>query len=98
MFWLPEADHRVVRRAYSASDFALIVDRHAPAAGAELVAQRYGSVPIARATGGHLDTIVDADAALRTGSGFLFKAEGSEDLLGPCAAPSRLTVLRVSEN
>ena len=37
-----------------------------------LIAQRYGALPVARATGGLVDTIVDCDAKLETGTGFLF--------------------------
>ena len=39
-----------------------------------MYAQRYGALPVAHATGGLVDTIVDCDAKLETGTGFLFEA------------------------
>jgi starch synthase len=38
----------------------------------QMYAQRYGAFPVAHATGGLRDTVVDCDAALETGTGFLF--------------------------
>jgi starch synthase len=38
-----------------------------------MMAMRYGCVPLARATGGLQDTIVDADQDAANGTGFLFK-------------------------
>jgi starch synthase len=48
----------------------------------QLYAQRYGALPVARATGGLVDTIVDCDAQLETGTGFLFEGEDDTALLG----------------
>jgi starch synthase len=45
-----------------------------------MYAQRYGALPVAHATGGLYDTIVDCDAKLETGTGFLFE-EASVDAL-----------------
>jgi len=39
-------------------------------------------LPVARATGGLLDTIVDCDAKLETGTGFLFQDATADALLG----------------
>jgi len=47
-----------------------------------LFAQRYGAVPIAYASGALVDAIVDADAELETGTGFLFDSLEPEALLG----------------
>jgi starch synthase len=38
-----------------------------------MYAQRYGALPVANATGGLVDTIVDCDSKLETGTGFLFE-------------------------
>ena len=40
------------------------------------------ALPVAHATGGLVDTIVDCDAKLETGTGFLFEDETAEALLG----------------
>lgn len=70
------------RRLVAAADLALFCPRRAPCGQGPMVAQRYGAVPIARAVGGLVDTIVDCDASLETGTGFLFDDESDEALLG----------------
>lgn len=70
------------RRLYAAADLALFAPRHAPSGQPQLVAQRYGALPVARAVGGVVDAVVDCDAALGTGTGFLFDDESEEALLG----------------
>lgn len=69
---LEARDASVVRRLHAAADLALVVPRHAPCETAQLVAQRYGALPVAYAAGTVTDTVVDSDAALETGTGFLF--------------------------
>jgi starch synthase len=71
----PEA---TVHRVLAAADFALVPSRYEPCGLVQLYAQRYGALPVAHATGGLIDTIVDCDARLETGTGFLF-----EEVSGP---------------
>lgn len=78
----PRAEDTDLRRALAAADFALTVRGHAPAAPLELAAQRYGALPIAAAGGGTSDAVVDIDAELETGTGFLYQLEGADGLLG----------------
>jgi starch synthase len=73
------------RRLAAAADIALVVTRGAPAETAHLVAQRYGALPVALAAGTCLDGIVDADAELETGTGFLFDDAEPAALLGAVA-------------
>jgi starch synthase len=75
-------DDVAVRRLYAAADIALVVPRDAPSETAQLVAQRYGALPVAHAAGALLDTVVDCDAALETGTGFLFDALEPRALVG----------------
>jgi starch synthase len=49
-----------------------------------MVALRYGTPPIVRATGGLRDTVVDATANPRSGTGFWFEAPTAEALVGAC--------------
>jgi len=65
-------DHGALRRLYAAADLALVVPREVPCEAAQLVAQRYGALPVAYAADAVADTVVDVDAALETGTGFLF--------------------------
>ena len=66
----PEA---VVHRLFSAADVVLVPSRFEPCGLVQQYAQRYGALPVARATGGLVDTVVDCDAKLETGTGFLFE-------------------------
>jgi starch synthase len=68
--------HRIVAGA----DMVIVPSRYEPCGQMQQCGQRYGSVPIARATGGLLDTIVDCDAALETGTGFLFDDPTPQDI------------------
>jgi starch synthase len=63
----------VAHRLLAAADFVLLPSRFEPCGLVQLYAQRYGALPIAHATGGLVDTIVDCDAQLETGTGFLFE-------------------------
>jgi len=69
-------------RLFAAADLVLIPSRYEPCGLVQLYAQRYGALPVACATGGLSDTIVDADAALETGSGFLFDKPTAVALTG----------------
>ncbi|RPI36431.1 MAG: glycogen synthase GlgA [Nitrospiraceae bacterium] len=57
---------------YAGSDFFLMPSQYEPCGLGQLIAMRYGTVPIARKTGGLADTIQDYDHLRHTGSGFLF--------------------------
>jgi starch synthase len=53
-----------------------------PCGHIELVAQRYGALPVAEALGGIPDVVVDMDAELETGTGFTYDRESDDALLG----------------
>jgi starch synthase len=75
----PEA---LVHRLFAAADLVLVPSRFEPCGLVQLYAQRYGALPVARATGGILDTVVDCDARLETGTGFLFDDPTVDALVG----------------
>ncbi|MEO7113667.1 MAG: glycogen/starch synthase [Polyangiaceae bacterium] len=70
----------LVHRIFAGSDFVVVPSRYEPCGLVQLYAQRYGAAPIAHATGGLVDTVVDADAKLETGTGFLFEEATAEAL------------------
>lgn len=76
------ASEAVVHRIFAAADIVLVPSREEPCGLVQMYAQRYGAVPVAHATGGLIDTIVDCDAKLETGTGFLFDRPSPEALLG----------------
>jgi starch synthase len=59
-------DDQLARRLYAAADFLLMPSRYEPCGLGQMIAQRYGTLPIVRATGGLVDTVADG----RTG--FMF--------------------------
>ena len=74
----PEA---TVHRLFAAADLALVPSRFEPCGLVQMYAQRYGALPVARATGGLVDTVIDCDAALETGTGFLFQEADVDSLV-----------------
>lgn len=60
------------RRIFAASDFLLMPSRYEPCGLSQMYAQRFGSLPIARCTGGLADTIEDGV------TGFLFRGTTAE--------------------
>ncbi len=71
-------DAALSRRIYAGADMMLIPSRYEPCGLVQMIAMRYGCVPIARATGGLRDTI--RDASLPKGTGFLFDAANGREL------------------
>ncbi len=64
-------DARLARRMYAGGDILLMPSRYEPCGLAQMIAMRYGCLPLARATGGLNDTITD-DPSGKTSTGFLF--------------------------
>lgn len=66
-------DAALARRIYGGSDIILIPSRYEPCGLTQMIGMRYGCVPLARATGGLKDTIIDYHSNRREQStGFLF--------------------------
>jgi starch synthase len=66
-----EANEAMEHRLLAAADLLVVPARHVPCGSLQLMGQRYGAVPVVCASGGHLDTVVDCDPGLTTGTGFL---------------------------
>ncbi len=75
-------DEALSRRIYAGSDLLLMPSRYEPCGLAQLIALRYGTLPVVRRTGGLADTVRDADDDPGRGNGFLFEAASPEALLG----------------
>ena len=72
-------DEGLSHRIYAGSDIMLIPSRYEPCGLTQMIAMRYGCVPVARATGGLVDTIRDIDLD-RKGTGFLFPVPSASSL------------------
>jgi starch synthase len=65
-------EESLAHRIYAGSDFFLMPSRYEPCGLGQLIAFRYGCIPIARKTGGPVDTIRDYKPLTSEGTGFLF--------------------------
>lgn len=74
-------DSLLARRLYGGADMLLMPSRYEPCGMAQMIALRYGCLPVARSTGGLKDTICD-DPTLKQGTGFLFDEASPEALIG----------------
>ena len=72
-------NHDLARKIYAGSDFFLMPSKSEPCGLAQMIASRYGTVPIVRATGGLRDTI--SDCTIGVGNGFVFEDYNANELL-----------------
>jgi starch synthase len=79
---LKDSSDAARRRVLAASDFALCLDGSALTPASLQAAQRYGAVPICLGEGPVPDALVDCDAELETGTGFLFDTADAAGLIG----------------
>lgn len=78
----PRFDESLARRVYAGSDAFLMPSRYEPCGLGQLIAMRYGSVPIGRRTGGLTDSIFDLDEHPESPTGFLFDEFSSPGFAG----------------
>lgn len=72
--FLPELS----RKIYAASDMFLMPSKSEPCGLSQMIALRYGSIPIVRETGGLKDSIIDSGD--NEGNGFTFKSYDAGDM------------------
>ena len=74
-------DDRLAHMIEAGSDMFLMPSRFEPCGLNQMYSLRYGTVPIARKTGGLADTIADYDEAKAKSTGFLFEDYSGAELL-----------------
>ncbi len=76
-----DGNEALAHRALAGSDLVLVPPQQAPGGSLQMRAHRYGALPIGHAHGAVADTVVDCDAKLSTGTGFLFTSAEDEAML-----------------
>ncbi len=71
----------LAQRIYAASDIFLMPSLYEPCGIGQLIAMRYGAVPVVRATGGLMDTVQPYDKSRGTGNGFTFPNYNAHELM-----------------
>ena len=77
-------DRNLARRMYAGADGFLMPSRFEPCGTGQMIALRYGTPPIVRATGGLRDTVLDVTADPERGTGFVFEGESPAALVDAC--------------
>ncbi len=74
LIWLP-FDQKKESLLYAAADLFLLPSNHEPCGINQLIAMRYGCIPVVREIGGLYDTVEDFNPTTGKGTGFTFKTE-----------------------
>lgn len=74
--WIPYlVNQKMETLMYAGSDFFILPSYYEPCGINQMIAMRYGCLPIVRETGGLYDTVKNFNPKLKTGTGFTFKYE-----------------------
>ena len=74
-------DERMAHKIYAAGDIFIMPSLYEPCGLSQMIAMRYGSIPVARATGGLQDSIINYQKDPEKASGFLFTEKTYEGLV-----------------
>jgi len=81
IIWLPFSQ-KLETLLYAASDMFLLPSNHEPCGINQLIAMRYGCVPVVRKVGGLHNTVDDFNPSTDKGTGFVFKTFSGISLYG----------------
>jgi starch synthase len=74
-------DHELAHRIYAGADMFLMPSQFEPCGLSQMIAMRYGTVPIVRETGGLRDTVLAYNEYTSEGTGFTFFNYNAHDML-----------------
>ncbi len=75
-------DQELASRIYAGADVYLMPSKSEPCGLSQLIAMRYGTVPVVAATGGLRDTVTPYNPETKEGRGFTFQSYNADDFLG----------------
>jgi len=75
-------DPDLASKVYAGADMLLMPSKSEPCGLSQLIAMRYGTVPIVRETGGLYDTVPALNIETMEGKGFTFKLFNAHDMVG----------------
>ena len=71
----------MAQRIYASASIFLMPSAYEPCGLGQLIAMRYGAIPVVRATGGLTDTIIPYNKSKGEGNGFLFENYNAHDMM-----------------
>jgi len=74
-------DNRLAHLIYAASDLFLMPSKFEPCGLGQLIALRYGTLPLVRETGGLVDSVTPFNEFQKTGNGFSFTHYNAHDMM-----------------
>ncbi|MBQ6480255.1 MAG: glycogen synthase GlgA [Anaerolineaceae bacterium] len=74
-------DHALAHKIYAGTDMFLMPSQFEPCGLSQMIAMRYGTVPIVRETGGLRDTVLSYNEFTQEGNGFTFFNYNAHDML-----------------
>ncbi len=74
-------DEAFAHRIYAGSDIFLMPSKFEPCGLGQMIAMKYGTVPVVRETGGLNDTVFSYDELTGDGNGFTFKNFNAHDMM-----------------
>lgn len=74
-------DNTLAHQAYAAGDLVLMPSKQEPCGLTQLIAMRYGTIPVVRETGGLYDTVPAVNPETMEGLGFTFQTYNAHDML-----------------
>jgi starch synthase len=87
MVYLPyfQKNEHLETLLYAASDFFILPSNYEPCGINQMIAMRYGAIPIVRGVGGLFDTVDNFSPLTNKGTGFIFKLEDEFSFFGAVA-------------